>query len=118
MLPHEKLEVFWLAEEYVSFIDYMLRRIRKASKPDGDQLDREAGSMILNLIEAAADMSPPDKVRFFRYSRREVNESFGVFWRHHRKGRVTDAELRIARYYVERVSASIWGLMKSWSKPR
>jgi four helix bundle protein len=116
MLPHERLDVFWLADEYVAFIDYILPRIKSFSKADGNQLDREAGSLILNLIEAAAETSPGDKVRYFRYSRREVNESFGVFWRHHRKQHITDAELAVSRYYTDRLSGMIWGLMKKWEK--
>ena len=116
MLPHEKLEAFWLAEEYVAFIDHILPRVILASKRDGDQLDRNAGSLLLNLIEAAADHSPGDKVRFFRYSRREVSESYGVFWRQHRKHNITEAELRIARHYTDRLSAMIWGLMKRWEE--
>lgn len=114
MLPHEKLEVYWLAEEYVAFIDYILPRIKAASKPDANQLDREGGSIVLNLIEFAAETSPKDKTRFLRYSRREVNESFGVFWRHHRKRTLTETELRIARYYTDRLSGMMWGLMKRW----
>ena len=116
MLPHEKLEVFWLAEEYVAFIDHILPRIKATSKRDADQLDREAGSIILNLMEGAAELAPLEKARYFRYSRREVSESFGVFWRHHRKHRITDAELRIARYYADRISAMIWGLIRKWSE--
>ena len=81
MLPHENLDAFWLAEEYVAFLDYLLPRIKAASKADGDQLDRNGGSVLLNLMEAAADRSAGDKVRFFRYARREVNESYGVFVR-------------------------------------
>jgi hypothetical protein len=116
MLPHEKLEAYWFADEYVAFIDYILPRIRAVSKPDADQLDRQGGSILYTLIEGSADLSPADKVRYFRYSRREVHESFGVFWRHWRKGTITDAELRIARYYTERLSVIIWGLMKRWSQ--
>ena len=116
MLPHERLDAFWLADEYVAFIDHLLPRIRAFSKADANQLDREAGSIILNLIEAAADTSPGDKVRYFRYSRREVNESFGVFWRHRRKQHITDAELAVARYYSDRLSGMIWGLITKWEK--
>jgi four helix bundle protein len=114
MLPHERLEAYWIAEEYVAFIDHIMPRIKATSRRDADQLDREGGSIVLNLIEAAADVSPADKVRFFRYSRREVNESFGVFWRHHRKNKISDADLRTARYYADRLSSVIWGLMKRW----
>ncbi len=118
MLAHEMLEVYWLVEEYVSFIDYLLPRIQAASRRDGDQLDRSGGSMILNLIEGAADHAPGDKARFFRYSRREVNESFGGLWRHRRKNTITEAELCIGRYYVNRASATLWGLIKSWENGR
>ncbi|MGQ0561198.1 MAG: four helix bundle protein [Gemmatimonadota bacterium] len=114
MLPHERLEAYWLAEEYVAFLDYLLPRIMAVSKHDGDQLDRSAGSLVLNLIEAAADKSPGDKVRFFRYSRREVSESYGVLMRHYRHKRLTDAEMRIAKYYADRLSATLWSLMKKW----
>ena len=114
MLPHERLEAYWLAEEYVAFIDDLLPRVKTVSRHDADQLDRSGGSLVFNLIEAAADKSPGDKVRFFRYSRREISESYGVLWRHHRKNRITDAELRITRYYADRLSAMLWGLMKKW----
>lgn len=75
MLPHERLEAYWLAHEYVAFVDYLLPRIERRSRRDADQLDRSAGSIVFNFIEAAADLSPNDKARFFRYSRREVSES-------------------------------------------
>jgi four helix bundle protein len=116
MLPHERLEAYWLAEEYVAFIDYLLPRVSMVSRRDGDQLDRSGGSLVFNFIEAAADKSPGDKVRCFRYSRREISESYGVLWRHHRKQRITDVEMRIAQYYADRLSAMLWGLIKRWSR--
>ena len=114
MLPHERLEAYWLAEEYVAFIDHLLPRIRKASRHDADQLDRSGGSLVFNLIEAAADTSRGDKVRFFRYSRREVSESYGVLWRQHRQKCITESEMRTARYYTDHLSAIIWQLIKKW----
>jgi four helix bundle protein len=112
MLPHERLEAFWFADEYVAFIDYLLPRIRTASQSDADQVDRCGGSILFNFIEASADKSPGDKARFFRYSRREVSESYGVLWRQHRKKCLGEAEIRIARYYADRLSGMIWGLIK------
>ena len=114
MLPHEKLEAYWLAEEYVAFIDHLMPRVRMASRSDADQLDRSGGSLVYNLIEGATDTSPGDKVRFFRYSRRELSESYGVLWRQHRKTCITDTEIRIAKYYAERLSGMLWGLIKTW----
>lgn len=114
MLPHERLEIYWLTEEYVAFIQYMMPRIRARSRHDADQLDREAGSMLLNLIEGTAETSPPDKVRFLRYYRREVNESYGVFRKQHLSGAITHAELRIANYYADRLSGTAWRIMKRW----
>ena len=114
MLPHERLEAYWLAEEYVAFIDHLLPRIRQASRNDADQLDRAGGSLVFNLIEAAADTSPGDKARFFRYSRREVSESYGILWRQRRNKIITDSEMRAARYYTDHLSAMIWKLMKRY----
>jgi four helix bundle protein len=114
MLPHEKLAAFWFAAEYVAFIDWLMPRIVAASKRDADQLDRNGGSILFNFIEAAAELSPGDKARFFRYARREVSESYGVFYRHHRKSNLTAAEHRIAKYYADRLSGMIWGLIKRW----
>jgi len=114
MLPHEKLEAYWLAEEYVAFIDYLLPRIKKSSRNDADQVDRSGGSLVFNFIEAAAETSPGDKVRFFRYSRREISESYGILWRQNRKKCISDTELHIARSYADRLSAMIWGLIKRW----
>ena len=114
MLPHERLESYWLAEEYVAFIDYLLPRIKRASRRDADQLDRSGGSLVFNLIEAAAEHSPGDKARFFRYCRREISESYGVCWRHHRRRRLSDAEIRTAKHYADRLSAMLWGLIKKW----
>jgi four helix bundle protein len=115
MLPHEMLEAYWFAEEYVAFIDYLLPRIRRNSGHDADQLDRAAGSLLFNFIEASADTSPGDKSRFFRYSRREVSESYGILSRQHRKNCLTATEIRIAKYYADRLSGMIWGLIKTWS---
>jgi len=114
MLPAERLEVYWLAEEYVAFLDHVLPRVRVLLRNDADQLDRSGGSLVFNLIEAAAEKSPGDKARFLRYSRREVSESYGVLWRQHRKGRITVVELRIANYYADRLSAMLWGLIRKW----
>jgi four helix bundle protein len=114
MLPHERLEVFWLAQEYADFIEYLMPRIARASRNDADQLDREAGGILYNLVEAASEMSPGDKVRFLRYSRREVTESFGVLFRNHRRHVITDAEIRIAHYYTDRLSATLWRMVKKW----
>jgi four helix bundle protein len=117
MLPHESLEVYWLAEEYVAFIQHVHARIRRASKNDADQLDRQGGSMLYNIIEASADTSPGDKARFYRYARREVNESFGVFRKARLNNAITETELRIAHYYADRLSAALWGLIKRWERP-
>jgi four helix bundle protein len=115
MLPHERLQVFWIADEYVSWLDRdILPRIGAVSKRDFGQIDGSAGSLIYNIIEAAADKPPLDKARFFRYARREVNESFGVIWRNYRRGIITEEELQKARDYVDQISRILWTLIKTW----
>jgi four helix bundle protein len=116
MLPHETLEAYWVAVDYVGLIDHVRPRIRRASRRDGDQLDGSGGSLLYNLIEAAAEIKPLEKAKFYRYARREVNEAFGVLFRAHRNGLITDEEFAAARHYADRLSAMLWGLIERWSK--
>ena len=105
-----------MADDFVALIDYVLPRIRAASERDADQLDGSGGSLLYNIIEASADKSPGDKARFFRYARREANEAFGVLFRSHRNGRITETEFIAARHYTDRISRMLFGLIKKWEK--
>ena len=79
MLPHERLEAYWLAEEYVAFIDHLLPRVQTVSRHDADQLDRSGGSLVFNLVGSEeapfipwAGLRPPLKLHV-RISRMQLS---------------------------------------------
>ena len=51
MLPYERLDVYWLADEYVAFIDYLLPGIKGLAPNDANQLDRAAGPIPYNITD-------------------------------------------------------------------
>ena len=113
MLPYERLEVYWLAEEYVAFIDIVLQRLDRRFAVDADQLRRASGSIIYNIAEGAGDRSRADRVRLLTYARRSVSETHSVIRRLQRFGVVTADEVRISYSYADRISAMLWNLIRA-----
>ena len=77
MRPHEKLEVYWIAQEFAAFCAHVLPRIQKVSHADAHDLDKSSGSIPNNICEAANDSSPGDIARFFRSAKRETARHSG-----------------------------------------
>ncbi len=113
MLPYEKLEVYWLADEYVAFIDYILPGIQRSAPSDGRQLDRCAGSIPYNITEGCADRPPKERARFFSYARRSTSEAHAIITRVRRRGCITEPQLRISYSYADRVSAMLYNLIQA-----
>jgi four helix bundle protein len=109
LLPYERLEVYWLAEEYVAFIDHVLRRLKRS--PDVNQLTRAAGSITFNIAEGASDRPRGDRIRMFTYARRSVGEANSIFKRLARTANVSEAEVRISYFYADRISGMLWKLI-------
>jgi four helix bundle protein len=112
MLPHERLEVYWLAQEYVAFVDYLMPSFKRAPRNDVNQLDRAAGSIPYNIGEGCSDRTPKERIRFFCYARRSTSECHAIFTRLHRRGCVSDLHLRISYSYADRISAMLYNLIK------
>jgi four helix bundle protein len=112
VLPYERLEVYWLADEYVAFIDHILPRIRRKTPNDADQLDRAASSIPNNIAEGSADRSRADRIRFFTYSRRSSSECHNIILRAGRSRCVSEAEVRISHSYADRLSAMLYKLIR------
>jgi four helix bundle protein len=112
VLPYERLEVYWLAEEFVAYVDYLMPRLRKKNRTDALQLDRAAGSIVNNICEGSADRPPKERIRFFSYSRRSVSECDTAFQRFHRNRTITDSERRITYSYADRLSAMLYNLIR------
>ena len=113
MLPFERLEVYWLAEEYVGFIDFVLRRLSARWATDSDQLRRAAGSITYNIAEGVADRPRGDRVRLLTYARRSASETISVLRRLARSDVVSADEVRIAYSYADRISAMLWRLIQA-----
>jgi four helix bundle protein len=113
MLPYERLEVFWVAEEYVAFIDSLMPRVRLREPNDADQLDRASGSIPNNISEGCADRPRRERMRFFGYSRRSVSECHTIMRRLHRRGVITETELRISYFYCDRLSGMLYKLIQA-----
>ena len=111
VLPYERLEVYWLAEEYVAFVDYLLARMKPST--DTDQLKRAAGSIVFNIAEGAADRPRGDRIRIFSYARRSTSETNSILRRIARAGEASADEVRISYSYADRISAMLWNLIRA-----
>jgi hypothetical protein len=78
MRPQEKLEVYWIAQEFAAFCTHVRPRIQEVSPADAHDLDKSSGSIPNNICEAANESSPGDIARFFRYAKRENGEAFWI----------------------------------------
>jgi four helix bundle protein len=76
-LDHERLDVYRVALEFVSWRGSVLRRVPKHSDI-ADQLTRAATSVVLNIAEGAGEFSGPERVRFYRMARRSAMECGAV----------------------------------------
>ena len=113
MLPYERLEVYWLAEEYLAFIDLVVQRLDRRFAWDADQLRRAAGSITYNIAEGAGDRPRGDRVRLLTYARRSASETNSVIRRLMRSGVVSADEERVSYSYADRISAMLWKLIRA-----
>ena len=113
MLPYERLEVYWLAEEYLAFIDGVVQRLDRRFAIEADQLRRAAGSITYNIAEGAGDRPRGDRVRLLTYARRSVSETHSVIRQLARLGAVSAEEVRISYSYADRISAMLWKLIRA-----
>jgi four helix bundle protein len=113
MLPYERLEVYWLAEEYVAFIDLVLRRLSRKHATDADQLRRAAGSITFNIAEGASDRPRGDRIRLLGYARRSVSETNSIMRRLARIEAVSPTDAGISYSYADRISAMLYNLIRS-----
>jgi four helix bundle protein len=112
VLPYERLEVYWLAEEYAAFLKGLIAKIREVSDNEADQLERALGSMPNNISEGAAKLSRKERIRFFGYARSSASECHSVVRRHVKPTCLTEVEERISYSYADRISAMLYNLMR------
>ena len=75
---HEKLDVYKLAIEFMARADGIVESLPRGRGYLGDQLQRAALSIVLNIAEGAGKYSPADKGAFYARARGSVTESAAV----------------------------------------
>ena len=75
---HEKLDVYQLGIEFVAKANDVVEALPRGRGYLGDQLQRAALSIVLNIAEGAGKFSPADKAAFYARARGSVTESAAV----------------------------------------
>lgn len=75
---HEQLEVYQVAIRFVAVANDIVQALPRGRGYLGDQLQRAATSIPLNIAEGAGEHSGPEKARFYRIARRSATESAAI----------------------------------------
>jgi len=78
LLDHERLEVYGVAIQFVALADGLVEGLPRGRSYLGDQLQRAATSITLNIAEGAGERSGADKARFYRFAKRSATECAAV----------------------------------------
>ena len=78
LLDHEKLTVYQIAIEFVVLADEVIEHLPRGRAYLGDQLQRAALSISLNIAEGAGEYAVDEKARFYRMAKRSATECAGV----------------------------------------
>src|SRR5512141_575906 len=70
---HRRLDAYQVALEFIRWRQANIRHLPRGSNL-GDQLDRAASSIALNIAEGSGESSPAERARFFRFARRSATE--------------------------------------------
>lgn len=76
---HERMEVYRRALGFVKSVGTLRRTLPSGRGSLGDQLDRAALSIALNIAEGAGEFARREKVRFYRMARRSATECAAIF---------------------------------------
>ena len=74
LLDHEKLTVYQIAIEFVILADEVIEHLPRGRAYLGDQLQRAALSISLNIAEGAGEYAVDEKARFYRMAKRSATE--------------------------------------------
>lgn len=75
---HERMDVYRRALEFIRLAASIRRKLIQGHAALGDQLDRAAVSIALNIAEGAGEFARKEKARFYRIARRSATESAAV----------------------------------------
>jgi len=75
---HEKMDVYQLSVDFISIANELVESIPKGRAYLGNQLQRAALSIVLNIAEGAGKFSPKDKASFYTTARGSTTECAAV----------------------------------------
>ena len=108
---HEKLDVYRIALSFLAAADRILEEVPRGRGHLGDQLDRAATSIVLNVAEGAGEFARPEKARFYRMARRSANECAAILDIYAMRQAVGDAAIESGRELLLRVVAMLTKLV-------
>jgi four helix bundle protein len=109
---HENLDVYQFALEFVVTANEAVSHLPTGRGYLGDQLNRAALSIVLNIAEGAGEFSKPEKARFYRMAKRSATECAAVLDACRVLGLVPDKPLAVGREQLLRVSAMLTRLIQ------
>ncbi len=115
---HDRLDVYRLAEESLSLVGEIARRIPPRAEHLRSQAVRAASSVVLNIAEGAAETSRGDKARFYRMARRSAGELAAVLTILQRLGIVRAPEIDESLGLLQRISRMLYRLIESQSQTK
>jgi|SRR5271154_1196512 len=75
---HERLDVYQAALKFVVLTNEIIEDLPRGRAYLADQYQRASTSILLNIAEGAGELSPNEKVRFYRMARRSATECAGI----------------------------------------
>ncbi len=109
---HEKLDVYVAAIDFVALADEVVEHLPRGRAYLGDQLQRAATSVPLNIAEGAGELSGNEKARFYRMAKRSAIECATITHVCRRLGLVDDARYQAGREFLLRVVAMLVQMVK------
>ncbi len=114
--PHERLEVYQLAEQTLPLVAAITRRVPHRDEHLRSQAVRSASSMVLNTAEGASELSRGEKARFYRMARRSAGELASTLRVLEQLGIVSAAEIAECRALLQRISLMLFRLIEAQAR--
>ena len=112
----EKLDVYKVTLDFVVAADDVAETLPKGRRYLKEQLRRGANSIAANLAEGVGEFSPPEKVRFYRMSRRSAVECASHLLTCRRLSLVEDPLIAKGLDQLLRIVAMLTSMIKSISE--
>jgi four helix bundle protein len=104
---HERLDVYKAAIAFLALVHEILEHLPKGRGHLGDQLERAATSILLDIAEGAGEFASQEKARIYRISRRSATECSAILDVCRARKLVAEARLDAGRELLLRILAML-----------